>query len=578
MSVSLALLGAQIIYQGFNSYHRLFHEVTRRASQRFDRRDWHGMQSDAVERLDLYGDTLRTAIGQTRQALGEEILNKSLWVQLKRIYSSLISNQEDMELAETFFNSITRRVFTTIGVNPVIEFVSSDFEAPPPELGDPVFRSYPWNGSTQALILQVLEDNPFQSGYKDIVQDARLAAKEINDYLKTIWGADTMESAEFIRPLFYRNKGAYIVGRARLGDKIIPLVLSLRHPEDGVWVDAVLMTEDEVSIVFSFTRSYFHVDSAHPHEIISFLKTILPHKRVAELYISIGYNRHGKTELYRDLIHHMQNSSDRFTSAPGQKGSVMLVFTLPSYDVVFKVIRDRFDEPKFTTRQDVMNRYNLVFRHDRAGRLVDAQEFEHLRFDRTRFSDDLLQELLELAPSMVMVDQDSVSIRHLYTERRLIPLDVYVRSENYEAAQEAVIEYGFALKDLAATNIFPGDVLLKNFGVTRHGRVVFYDYDELGLLVDYSFRSLPQGRDYDEDLEAEPWFYVGKNDIFPDEFRTFLGLQGELRDEFIRIHGDLFGVEFWQKMQERIRAGEVVDINPYKATKSLHRNELGGKG
>jgi isocitrate dehydrogenase kinase/phosphatase len=249
---------------------------------------------------------------------------------------------------------------------------------------------------------------------------------------------------------------------------------------------------------------------------------------------------------------------------------VMLVFTMPSYDMVFKIIRDRFAEPKNTTRQAVMERYGLVFHRDRAGRLVDAQEFEHLRFEKACFSPDLLQELLEGAPSSVTVDGDWVAIRHVYTERRLTPLDIYLREAPAEAAMEAVIDYGHAIKDLAATNIFPGDILLKNFGVTRHGRVVFYDYDELCLLTDCRFRKIPQGRDFADDFQAEPWFYVGKNDIFPEEFRTFLGLQDELRERFVQAHADLFGVEYWKAMQAQHKAGEVVDILPYKESRHLH--------
>ena len=209
-----------------------------------------------------------------------------------------------------------------------------------------------------------------------------------------------------------------------------------------------------------------------------------------------------------------------------------------------------------------------MFKHDRAGRLVDAQEFEHLKFDRGRFSPELLDELLATAANSVIVEGNSVVIKHLYTERRLITLNLYIRAP--EAAQ-AVVDYGQAIKDLAATNIFPGDLLLKNFGVTRHGRVVFYDYDELCLLSDCNFRELPKASTVQEEFASEPWFFVGDDDIFPEEFLTFLGFPGKLRKIFIRAHGDLLGVEFWTTMQKRIRAGEVIDIFPYKHDKHLSR-------
>jgi isocitrate dehydrogenase kinase/phosphatase len=347
------------------------------------------------------------------------------------------------------------------------------------------------------------------------------------------------------------------------------VLLSLRHRENGICIDAVLLSQDEVSIVFSFTRAYFHVDVECPYQVVDFLKTIMPLKKVAELYISIGYNKHGKTELYRDLLRSLERSNDSFKIARGEKGMVMLVFTLHSYDLVFKVIRDRFAEPKTATRQEVMERYQLVFKHDRAGRLVDAQEFEHLRFEKARFSPDLLDELLKSAPNSVKVEGDYVSIRHLYTERRLTPLNLYLEEAPSQKSREAVIDYGYAIKDLAAANIFPGDILLKNFGVTRHGRVVFYDYDELSLLVSCRFRSVPKSTNFGDEFEADPWFYVGPADIFPAEFKTFLGLKGKQREVFLAEHSDLFEVDFWRGMQKKIRSGEVVDIDPYRVSERL---------
>jgi len=305
--------------------------------------------------------------------------------------------------------------------------------------------------------------------------------------------------------------------------------------------------------------------------LIAFLKSIMPLKRVAELYISIGYNKHGKTELYRDLLHHLAHSDGQFQIARGEKGMVMVVFTMPSYDVVFKVIRDRFSWPKTTTRQTVMDNYQFVFRHDRAGRLVDAQEYEHLKFDRDRFSAELLDELMATAAGNVTVGDNWVSIKHVYTERRVTPLNLYLSEAEETAAGEVVMDYGRAVKELASANIFPGDLLLKNFGVTRHGRVVFYDYDELCLLTECNFREMPEARSFDEEFTTEPWFAVGRNDIFPAEFRSFLGLHGRLRDVFVQAHGDLFSVEFWQQMQARLRAGEVIDIFPYRQSSRLGR-------
>jgi isocitrate dehydrogenase kinase/phosphatase len=210
-----------------------------------------------------------------------------------------------------------------------------------------------------------------------------------------------------------------------------------------------------------------------------------------------------------------------------------------------------------------MGKYDLVFKHDRAGRLVDAQEFEHLKFSRNRFSGELLDSLQRHAARNMMVDHEQVVIRHAYIERRVVPLNIYLEKVDKARARSATVDYGKAIKDLAASNIFPGDLLLKNFGVTRHGRVVFYDYDELCLLSACNFRVMPQPRTYEEEISSEVWFGVGSNDVFPEELQSFLGLKRSLRKIFIAHHSDLFDVTFWRKIQSRINAGEIIEISPY---------------
>jgi len=375
---------------------------------------------------------------------------------------------------------------------------------------------------------------------------------------------------EMLKPVFYRNKGAYLVGRIRRGSEIHPLILPVLHEEGGLTLDTVLLTLDDAAVVFSFTRSYFQVEVDRTAELVAFLRTLLPHKPVSELYISIGYHKHGKTELFREIQEHLQHTRERFEEARGERGMVMSVFTLPSLDVVFKVIRDRFLPPKSTTREEVLHKYELVHLHDRAGRMPDAQEFEHLAFPRARFAPELLEELLRDAGETVRLEGDQVSIRHLYAERRVTPLNLFLRERDEWTARHAVLDFGQALRDLAATNTFPGDLLLKNFGVTRTGRVIFYDYDELSLVTECNFRDLPEPSEEDEETAGEPWFYVGPSDVFPEEFIRFLGLPERLRDVFVRAQGEVLTPGFWRAMQERHRAGEVVDIFPYRDNQRLH--------
>ena len=569
----LAWYAVDAISRAFETYRRQFAEITRRAKARFENQDWHGMQHDAVERLDVYARVVALLVVDIRSLLGERVHDRALWAQMKAAYSGWIAGRADFELAETFFNSVTRRIFATIGADPKIEYVGLDFDAPPQASNESVTVAFTRRGSLRSLIADLLARYPFAIPYDDLDRDSRLVEAEIESQWRPAYGEEPIASIEVVKPIFYRNQGAYLVGRVLGRRQSAPLVVALRSTNEGVVVDAVLLTEDEVSIVFSFTRSYFHVDVDQPRDVIRFLKSIMPLKRVAELYTALGYNKHGKTELYRDLLRHLQKSDDKFVIAPGDRGMVMIVFTLPSYDVVFKVIRDAFLPPKSATRQDVMDRYQLVFKHDRAGRLVDAQEFEHLAFAAERFSDVLLAELREAAPDSVTIQDGYVDIKHLYTERRVTPLNLYLGGAAPDAAAEAVLDYGEAIKDLAATNIFPGDLLLKNFGVTRHGRVIFYDYDELCLVTDCNFRDMPRARDDEEEMQSEPWFYVGPSDIFPEEFMRFLGFRGRARDIFLEAHGDLLTADYWRRVWKRHLDGEVIDIFPYRQSKRLRARD-----
>ena len=567
----LANICANYIYEFYCRYADRYYTITQRAKERFENRKWRFHQEDASERITLYSEIITELEEDIRQLLGEpeRLKDKMIWAGMKAVYSGLISERDDWDIAETFFNSITRRIFDTVGVDPRIEFVDTDFDSPPVEAKEPVYRSYHQAESNAELIHQIITDFDFDASYDDLERDAVLVAAHIEEKLSEIGALRTIQQIDMIKTPFFRGKAAYLVGRLFSGSHLVPLVMALHHEERGIYVDAVLMDEDDVSILFSFARSYFHIAIKRPFDLTKFLNTLIPRKRNAELYIAIGFNKHGKTELYRDLLRHLEYAGDRFVVARGKRGMVMSVFTMMNYDMVFKILKDQFGIPKETTPSQVKSKYKLVFQHDRAGRLVDTQEFEFLQFNKNRFSKDLLEELLSESARNIEVQEDRLVVNHCYVQRRVIPLDIYIREAHSGAAEKAVIDYGKAIKDLAASNIFAGDLLLKNFGVTRHGRVVFYDYDEITLLTDCNFRVMPEPQTYEQKMAAEPWFHVGPNDVFPEEFSRFLGLRGHLRQLFHEKHGDLFDVAFWHDTQERIQKGELIHIRPYHRDRRL---------
>jgi isocitrate dehydrogenase kinase/phosphatase len=554
---------AQTLVDIFADYNAEFRAITRRARMRFEDRDWHGSQRDAVERIELYGKYVANTVATMQKRLGDEVQERSLWSSIRRRFAEIIDPLPDNDFPKTFFSSVTRKTFDTAGVDAAVEFVALDLDPLGSVTTHVETKVYVNRGSIDLLVEELLADFRFRTPYRDFERSVKRVSDEIKATLETGGERRTIEKLEVIKEVFYQMTRAYLVGRISGRGWSLPCVVALRNHESGVLVDAIMLEEGPVSVLFSFTRSYFHVDLAHVGEVVKFLKEILPRKPVSELYTVLGRAKQGKTERYRELFRHLQHSDDQFVLAPGEKGLVMVCFTLPSFDVVFKLIRDHFPVQKNILRQDVLEKYDLVFKRDRAGRLVDAQEFRLLKFPKSRFSPELLEELLTETAGTVHEDGDELVIDHMYIERRMTPLNLYVREATREQAEKAVLDYGQAIRDLAVTNIFPGDLLLKNFGVTRHGRVIFYDYDELCLVTDCRFREVPESRYEEDEMLADTWYYVADNDVFPETFINFLGFDPHLKEVFLSAHREILTAEWWRGIQERLREGDTLEVLPY---------------
>ncbi len=555
---------ARLLGDAFGQYHEMFLDLTQRASHCFRNRDWAKHQQDTNTRLNLHKKLVFQVVDKAREVFTpDHPTARKLWLNVRRRYVNLVSQRLDLELAETFYNSVTRRLFGIIGLDEELEFTwLGPTKLPNDDASSGEYSQFKVDNNTEACVKRICEQSSLAAYFVDIDQDAHNVASRVNTHLSRAWDGH-LATIDILAPIFYRNKGAYIVGRLRWLNRVAPFVVALVHSDEGVEVDAVLLTETDVSRLFGYTRSYFHVECKRPAAVVGFLKSFLPVKPVAELYTSIGYNQHGKTNLFRALYRHMDHSNTRFERARGARGMVMVVFTLPSFDVVFKLIKDRFAPTKRSTPEEVKRRYKLVFGHDRVGRLVDAQEFTNLSFNRDRFDEDLIDELRNECSRNVTITSDHVILHHAYTERRLYPLDLYLREMSADRARAAAIDYGYAIKDLAAANIFPGDLFPKNFGVTRHGVVVFYDYDELALLNEINFRVMPVSQTYEDEISDQPWFPVASNDVFPEEFRTYLRSPRIIGEVMTTRHSDICTVEFWRSMQQVHQNGELPDFFPY---------------
>lgn len=557
---------ARRIFRAFERYNENFQRITQRASDHFERRDWRASRKDLVERIELYDKLVARVIGQLESEPSlPDLRDRAWWAAVKASFGERVEDFPDGIFAKTFYNSVTRRIFETEGFDIDLEFLTRDIEDRRERAHWLHTRSFLNWGNLGEVMLEVLNEFRFKVPFAGIKQMAtKIEAAVITAAAAEAPDASDVLRLEFIQTRFFQSDRCYIVGRMFGSGWARPLVIALKHESDGIMLDATITSEDEVSMIFGFTRSYIFADLQPVESVVSFLSTLLPNKPMDELYTVLGRLRQGKTERYRLFSRHLKTATDQFEHAAGDAGLVMQVFTLPSYELVFKLIRDEFGYPKNVNRSEVMEKYNLVFRHDRVGRLIDTQEFRHLIFPREKFHPTLLDDLLKSTSQIVHLRGNEVVIDHLYIERRLRPLNLYIKEVDRVAAEAAIIDYGWAIRDLALTNIFPGDLLIKNFGVTRHGRVVFYDYDELCLVTECNFRELPEGDEDDELRGADEWFYVGENDVFPEQFVRFLAMDADLKRVFMQHHRELLDAEWWRQIKA-MHANDCVPLmRPYR--------------
>jgi isocitrate dehydrogenase kinase/phosphatase len=563
---------AQALIEGFDRHYRLFRETTALAQARYEQADWHGQQRAQRERIEFYDMRVNEAVHRLRTEFGADDLPQDTWQQAKLHYIGLLVDHHQPELAETFFNSVTSKLLHRsyfnndfIFVRPAVstEYIENDEPA-----SRPTYRAYyPTRDTLHATWLRIVDSLQLQREFEDLQRDVDNVVQAMQSKLGGFRPRANFQ-IQVLSSLFYRNKGAYLVGRIINGYSETPLALPILHGADGrLHIDAALFGEDDLLMIFSYAHAYFMVDMEIPSAYVQFLRGLMPRKARGELYSSLGLHKHGKNLFYRDFLDHLRHSSDAFRIAPGIKGMVMLVFDLPSFPYVFKVIKDFYPPQKETTREQIKSKYLLVKQHDRVGRMADTLEYSNVAFPRHRFEPALLEEIRHFCANLIEEDGDTLVLKHLYIERRMVPLNIYLQEASPAQMAHAVLEYGNAIKDLVAANIFPGDMLWKNFGVTRHGKVVFYDYDEIEYLTDCNFRRVPEPRNEEEEMSGEIWYAVHKGDVFPETFGPFLLGNPAVREVFMAHHADLLDAAFWQGHKARIQAGHVHDVFPYEPSK-----------
>ena len=556
---------AAAIHEGFVNYNNNFRRITQRARTRFEQCEWSGARNDLSDRIELYEKSVSRTLATLRKLFPEQVDLLPQWPAIRAIYWSRVDDIPDGEFAKTFFNSVHRDILRELHVDPTQVSDTADVVAAEAPLRYPARQHNYVNWSdVRALVRRLLGDFQFKTPYVDVEADVEFVYAEVARVVGRDGTPDeSVRRLEMMHDVFYQSSRAFVVGKMFWGKRNTPFVLAFENAADGIRVEAVLTSSDDVSVLFGFTRSYFMVDVEPVEGAVYFIKAMMPRKPLDELYTILGRARQGKTERYRSFFHHLRACDDQFIHAAGDRGLVMLVFTLPSYDLVFKVIRDSFGYTKNISHDEVKKKYKFVFNHDRAGRLIDTQEFRNIEFPLAKFAPELIEELLTSTSKTVRIEGDQLVIDHLYSERRVTPLNLYLQDYEFAETRLAMLDYGQAIKDLAMTNIFAGDLLLKNFGVSRHGRVIFYDYDELCLITECQFRDLPEASHLEDEMSAENWFYVGPRDIFPAEFMRFLAIEDRLKEAFLEQHGDMLTATYWRDIKQLHLRNAAPEVAPY---------------
>jgi isocitrate dehydrogenase kinase/phosphatase len=418
---------AKAMMDGFNRHYQLFRRESAQAKQRFEQQDWHGQQRAQRERIEFYDLRVKECSARLETEFQAENQPMEIWQQVKLHYIGLLVDHFQPELAETFFNSVTTKILDRsyfqnefIFVRPAVstEYIENDEPN-----AQPTYKAwYPAEQDLHEVIVNMVVHFNLQCPFEDLTRDAADILRNVQTRLE-----NTKLRANFqvqvLSNLFFRNKGAYIVGKVINGFLEIPFALPILHNKQGqLVIDAALFGEDDMLMLFSFARAYFLVDMDIPSAYVQFLRSMMPRKPRAEIYNALGLAKQGKTLFYRDLLYHQRHSTDKFRIAPGIKGMVMLVFDQPSFPYVFKVIKDFYPPQKDTTREQIQGKYLLVKQHDRVGRMADTLEYSNVAFPRERFEDELIAEIQKFAPSQIEINthpetgRQEVVIKHAYIE------------------------------------------------------------------------------------------------------------------------------------------------------------------
>jgi len=545
------------------------------AKRAFEDRD-HAQSLDlSRRRLSIYGESIH-ALARAIAAHDPDLAaTQDQWRRVEEAYLAMIEGRYEADLAYAFINSVQNQIYQ--GEWRPLDYAAGKNAWMRNGPGVAIFRELPGGAMLRPETLhEVLSIPGFARAYQDKIEDAYLAADRVNRSLRTGTASPrTVRAVQMIDAGFYRNRGAYLVGRLALdGGAFVPLVIALLNDENGIYVDAVLTCEADSHNIFSSTLANFHVTTPYYHELAAFLHSIMPNRPVGLHYSTIGYNHVGKVAVMNDLRRELDRSDERFELAVGFRGTVAIAFSAPSSAYTLKVIRDtptkHYKWGAFAGVESVLDKYRRVHEINRTGSMLDNIIYYNLWLRADWFDAELREELLEDAGGSVARNGEWLVFKHLIVQSKMIPLPVFLEAASEDDARTVIENLGHCIKNNAAANIFNKDLDGRNYGVSKHLKVYLFDYDALEPFTDIKIRTNQDRIEGEEDVPA--WFFEDGVIFLPEEVEVGLRIASrDLRRHFRAIHADLLTVDYWQSLQDDLLGGKVPSVSVYPDDRKLVR-------
>ena len=523
-------------------------------------------------RLSLYSSYIHR-MGAYLKAIQPNIsIDVNFLNQLEARFWRMVENRYESDVAYAFMHSIRRMVYRDEWKPVEYSFWGSNenSEQYPAEL----LQKFDVDATvSDDLLAEILRIPEFSVAHRDIEGDALAIARRINRLARR--RDRDITTVEMIDAGFFRNRGAYLVGKILFDDhSYAPLIIALLNGPDGIYCDAVILDEHLAHNLFSSTLANYHVTTRYYHELSAYLHSLMPHRALGLHYSTIGYNHVGKVAVIKELKQELEDSGGVLDNAIGEPGTVAIGFAGPQSAYNLKVIRNHptsgYKWGEFEGIDSVKEKYSRVHEINRTGSMLDNIIYFNIALEKRLFSPGLLAELLAEASETVSLHGDAVLFKYLIVQPRMTPLPVFLEHADERQVRYVLESLGDCIKNNAAANIFNKDLDARNYGVSHFLKVYLFDYDALEVMVDVKIRSNLDRFDGEEDIPD--WYFEDGVIFLPEEIEAGLCIRDrEQRQMFREYHGDLLTTGYWENLQYELRQNQVPAIKVYPDTCRLRR-------